>query len=81
MCKPKGFTLIELLVVIAVIALLLAIMLPALQRAREQAKTVACRSKLRQFGVTFATYDVYSNKLDGKRYEPGSPDQFWFYFG
>ncbi len=81
MCKPKGFTLIELLVVIAVIALLLAILLPALQRTGEQAKSIACRSKLRQFGVTFATYDVYSDKQDGKGNEPGSPDQFWFSFG
>jgi len=43
MRKPKGFALIELLVVIAVIALLMAILMPTLQRVRKQTKTVACR--------------------------------------
>jgi len=47
MRKPQGFTLIELLVVIAVIALLLAILMPALQRIKKQAKTIACQSNLR----------------------------------
>jgi len=51
-----GFTLIELLVVIAVIALLLAILLPSVQRVRRQAKTVACQANLRQWGVVFSMY-------------------------
>jgi prepilin-type N-terminal cleavage/methylation domain-containing protein/prepilin-type processing-associated H-X9-DG protein len=56
MRRPKGFTLIELLVAISVIALLMAILMPALQRVRKQAKAVACQSNLKQWGTMFNTY-------------------------
>jgi prepilin-type N-terminal cleavage/methylation domain-containing protein len=56
MRKRKGFTLIELLVVIAVIALLLAILMPALQKAKYQTKRVVCMSNVRQQSVIFFTY-------------------------
>ena len=56
MKKRKAFTLIELLVVIAVIALLMAILMPALSRAKKQARTVACRALLKQWGPIWFLY-------------------------
>ena len=68
MCKHKGFTLIELLVVIAIIALLMAILMPALQRVRKQAKTVMCQSNLKQWGTIWAMYTDDNNGLFPTRY-------------
>jgi len=59
----SGFTLIELLVVIAVIALLMAILLPALSRAREQGKSTRCLSNLKQIGIAMHAYAVDYNYL------------------
>jgi prepilin-type N-terminal cleavage/methylation domain-containing protein/prepilin-type processing-associated H-X9-DG protein len=63
--KSQGaFTLIELLVVISIVALLMAILLPALQRVRKQARAVLCRANLKQWGTIMFLYtEDYQGRL------------------
>ena len=63
MKRTKGFTLIELLVVIAIIAILLAILMPALNRVREQGKRISCMSNLKQLMLG---WEMYAEENDGK---------------
>ena len=67
-----GFTLIELLVVIGIIAVLIAILLPALGAARESADTVVCKSRMRQLAIGWQIYADDNNDIS----VPGQPGRF-----
>jgi prepilin-type N-terminal cleavage/methylation domain-containing protein len=63
MKRCKGFTLIELLVVIAIIAVLMGILMPALSKVKKQARSAACMSQLKQWGLVWS---MYTDGADGK---------------
>lgn len=75
MNRTRAFTLVELLVVIAIIALLMSILMPALSKARAQAKTIFCKNNLKQL---FTALNLYHVDSDNKTLVSQGGADFWF---
>jgi len=75
---PSPFTLIELLIVIAIIAILVSLLLPALNKARDNAKTTGCINNLKQLGLGIITYaDDYNSNLPPANFTVGGDPTYF----
>jgi prepilin-type N-terminal cleavage/methylation domain-containing protein len=64
--RTYGFTLVELLVVLTIVSLLFALVLPAVQQAREASRRTGCANNLRQFGVALGNFESDKGNLPGR---------------
>jgi prepilin-type N-terminal cleavage/methylation domain-containing protein/prepilin-type processing-associated H-X9-DG protein len=77
----RGFTLVELLVVIGIIALLISVLLPALQKAQSAGRQIACASQMRQIGTAFAMYLAENRNTYPPCWMQDDPNSFTAYQG
>ena len=76
--RVSGFTLVELLVVIGIIALLISMLVPALNRARAAGRTITCASNVRQIGLVFRLYATDNrDSLPPGQYDHGGAEGNW----